>query len=165
MVRHHHNLLREGAIAGSAAGLAVAVWFLILDILNGRPLHTPSILGQVILFRRAAPVTEEIVTGAVASYTLLHFGVFILMGILITKLVHLAVTLAVFRFALLMLFVVFELFFFGFTYIFFTQTHGLFPWWEVLVADTLAVVVMVTYLWKRNPGLKRALAHEEALGA
>jgi uncharacterized membrane protein YhhN len=61
-------------------------------------------------------------------------------------------------------FVVFQVFFYGFTYAFFVATRGLFPWWEVLVADTLAVAAMVTYLWRKHPSLKRALAHE-ALGA
>lgn len=164
MVRHHHSLGKEGAVTGILGGMAVAVWFLILDILKGRPLHTPSVLGQVILFGSVSPVTDRVVPGGVISYTLLHLTVFIAMGLLVTELVHLAVTSPVFRFALLMLFVVFQIFFYVFTYVFFVGTRELFPWWEVLVADTLAVVVMLAYLWRKHPSLKRALAHE-ALGA
>jgi hypothetical protein len=164
MVRHHHSLGKEGAVTGVLGGMAVAVWFLILDLLKARPLHTPSVLGQVILFGNTSPVTDRIVTGGVIGYTLIHLAVFIAMGLFITELVHLAVNSPLFRFGILMLFVVFEVFFYGFTYVFFVATRELFPWWEVLVADTLAVVVMVTYLWRKHPSLKRALAHE-ALGA
>jgi hypothetical protein len=163
MVRHHHSLGKEGAVSGILGGTAVAVWFLVLDIFKGRPLHTPSVLGQVILFGNTSPVSEGIVLEGVIGYTLIHLGVFIALGLIITELVHLAVNSPLFRFAILMLFVVFQVFFYGFTYAFFVATRELFPWWEVLVADTLAVVAMVTYLWRKHPSLKRALAHE-ALG-
>ena len=163
MVRHHHSLGKEGATSGFLGGTAVAVWFLILDILKGRPLHTPSILGQVIMFGSVAPETDHVVIGAVISYTLLHLAVFVAMGLLVTEVVHLAVTSPLFRFALMMSFVVFQVFFYGFTYVFFVATRQLFPWWEVLIADTLAVAAMMSYLWHQHPSIKRALAHH-ALG-
>jgi hypothetical protein len=164
MVRHHHSLGKEGAAAGVLGGVAVAVWFLVLDVLGGRPLHTPNVLGQVILFGNISPVTDRIMLEGVIGYTLLHLAVFTAIGLGVTELVHLAVTSPIFRFGILMVFVVFQVFFYGFTYAFFVATRGLFPWWEVLVADTLAVAAMVTYLWRKHPSLKRALAHE-ALGA
>lgn len=163
MVRHHHSLGKEGAMTGVLGGTAVALWFLVLDLLRGRPLHTPSVLGQVILFGNS-PVTDRILPAGVIGYTLIHLAVFIAMGLFITELVHLAVNSPLFRFAILMLFVVFQVFFYAFSYMFFVATRELFPWWEVLVADTLAVVAMATYLWRKHPSLKRALAHE-SLGA
>jgi len=164
MVRHHHSLGKEGAVAGMLGGLAVAVWFLLLDTVNGRPLHTPNVLGQVILFGSTSPVTDRILLGGVMGYTLLHIAVFIAVGLGVTELVHLAVTSPVFRFGILMVFVVFQVFFYAFSYAFFVATRGLFPWWAVLIADTLAVAAMVTYLWRKHPSLRRALAHQ-ALGA
>jgi hypothetical protein len=164
MVRHHHSLGKEGAVAGLLGGIGVAAWFLTLDLLRGTPLRTPSVLGQVILFGNASPVTDRIVPGGAIGYTLLHLAVFIALGLFMTELVHLAVNSPLFRFAILMLFVVFQVFFYGFSYAFFVATRELFPWWEVLIADTLAVVLMVTYLWRKHPSLKRALAHE-SLGA
>lgn len=164
MVRHHHSLGKEGAVAGVLGGLSVAAWFLIFDIMRGRPLHTPNVLGQVILFGDTSPVTDRLMLGGVVGYTLLHIAVFIAIGLVVTELVHLAVTSPVFRFGILMVFVVFQVFFYFFTYVFFVATRGLFPWWTVLIADTLAVAAMVTYLWRKHPSLRRALAHE-ALGA
>lgn len=157
MVRHHHSLLKEGTIVGVLGATTVALWFLLLDFAAGRPFHTPSILGQVVLFGRLAPEATTVVPSAVVAYSFLHVAVFIGLGMLITKLVFLAVNNPVFLFAGLMLFVAFEVFFSFFTYIFFAATDGLFPWVPTLTANTLAAIVMTTYIWRHNPGLKRAL--------
>jgi hypothetical protein len=162
--RHHHSLLQEGMESGLIGGILVAVWFLILDLMQGRPLATPSILGQLIILGRSAPVLDKLVPEAIAAYSFLHFGGFILFGMGVCELVHLAVREAFFRFALLVVFVVFEVFFLGVTQILFHGTRGLFPYWTVLVANTLAAIGMGLYFWFKHPSLKRALRHE-ALGA
>ena len=46
-------LYQEGMIAGILGAAAVAVWFLLLDALAGRPFWTPTVLGTA-LFRRGA---------------------------------------------------------------------------------------------------------------
>jgi hypothetical protein len=162
--RHHHSLLQEGVESGLIGGVIVATWFLILDLLKGQPLATPSILGQLIILGRGTPDTTRLVPEAIASYSFLHFGGFILFGMGVCELVHLAVRESFFRFALLVVFVVFEVFFLGVVEIFFQGTRGLFPGWQVLVANTLAAAGMGIYFWLRHPSLKRALRHE-ALGA
>ncbi len=164
MVRHHHSVLREGALAGLLGALTVAVWFLILDLMQGRPLYTPSVLGQILLLGRGSGAMDGIDSTAVALYTVFHVLAFFVFGLVVTKGVHLAINVPVIRFGLVMLFVVFELFFWGFTYIFFAGTRGLFPRGAVLIANTLAAIVMAVYLWHRHPSLKRALRHE-ALGS
>lgn len=163
-MRHHHSVWKEGAVAGLLGAVTVAVWFLVLDLINGQPLLTPSVLGQILLLGETGPEAQSVSSGAVLLYTAFHFSAFILFGLLVTKLVHLAVNVPVLRFGLVMLFVVFEVFFWGFTYVFFTGTRELFPRGTVLVANTLAAVVMAWYLWQRHPSLKRALRHE-ALGS
>jgi hypothetical protein len=45
-----HDLLREGILAGAIGAVVVAGWFLVTDVLQGRPLSTPSVLGQVVLY-------------------------------------------------------------------------------------------------------------------
>jgi len=163
-MRHHHSVRREGLISGGLAALTVALWFLLVDVINGRPLYTPSVLGQILLLGAPTAVTDKIDTVAVGVYTAFHFAAFALFGLIVTKLVHLAVNVPVIRFGIVMLFIVFEVFFWGFTYLFFEQTRGLFPRGSILVANTLAAVVMASYLWHRHPTLKRALKHE-ALGS
>lgn len=164
MTRHHHSVAREGVASGLLGAFVVAAWFLVLDLIGGRPFFTPSVLGQVMLMGRAAPDVESIHSGAVALYTAFHFTAFVLFGMVVTKAVHLAINVPILRYGLVMLFVVFEVFFWGFTYLFFTGTNGLFPRGAILVANSLAAIAMATYLWHRHPSLKRALRHE-ALGS
>ena len=164
MTRHRHDLLREGLITGVIGAVAVAGWFLITDLIQGHPLATPSILGQVILYGQTAPVTTPVEVGPALSYTLLHIGVFVLFGIGVTELVHLAMTSPLARFGLMITAVVFELFFFLITYVLFAGTLQLFPWWSVLAANTLALLAMGYYLASRHRSLGRRFAGE-ALGA
>lgn len=149
---------REGAVAGLLGAGAVAGWFLIVDLMQGRPFGTPSLLGEVVLLGNASPDPAVIHWGAVAGYTVVHLAVFVLFGIVVAKLVDLAEREGVFRFALLMLFVVFEVFFYGLVQVGLAATRGLFPFWSVLAANTLAALVMGGWFYRRHPGLRTAFA-------
>jgi hypothetical protein len=75
----HPDRLRtvvHGAVAGLAAGLVVAVWFLILDVVTAEAFRTPAALAGVIVGDQTAPTFLW-----VAMYTILHFAVFALLGI------------------------------------------------------------------------------------
>ena len=41
------RILREGFIAGLIGAGAVALWFLIVDMIAGRPFFTPAMLGSL----------------------------------------------------------------------------------------------------------------------
>ncbi len=68
--------LVHGAVAGILAGLVIAVWFLVVDFATAEPFHTPAALASAIVGDQAAPTFR-----LVATYTLLHFSVFALLGI------------------------------------------------------------------------------------
>lgn len=159
-----HDLLREGIITGAIGALAVAGWFLVTDILQGRPLSTPSVLGQVMLYGVTDPVISPPLLGPTVAYTLLHFGAFALLGVVATQLIHLAMTSPLARFGLMIMAVVFELFFFMISYAVFTGTSYLFPWWSVLAANTLSLLAMSYTLVRRHPGLRQQF-QREPLGA
>lgn len=163
-IHHRHDLFREGIFTGVLGAVAVAGWFFVIDAMQGRLLATPGVLGQVILFNNPNPVITPVQTGPIVAYTLLHVGAFIGFGIAITHLVHLAMHSALVRFALMIVAVVFELFFFMVTYALFTGTSNIFPWWSVLGANTLSLLAMSVYLMRRHPGLKRQY-QREPLGA
>jgi hypothetical protein len=163
MARHHHSFAKESFITGTLGALTVAVWFLILDLLAGRPLATPSVLGQVILFGKTEPVLSPIVWPAVLSYTSMHFTAFLIFGMLVTWLVFQADRNGLALFGLFMLTVAFEVFFWGVVTALSLGTT-LFPAWSVLTANALAVAVMSGYLISRHPALRRRLAREP-LGA
>lgn len=160
MADNRPSLIREATDAGILGALAVAAWFFLLDVLEGQPLRTPSVLGQVLLLGQATPVTDRVLFGAVMVYTPVHFGAFVVFAFGVTKLVHLAIKETAFLFALMIVFVVFEAAFFMVTYVFFTETAGLFPWWSVLVANTLAAVAMGAYYWRAHPELVQDLARQ-----
>jgi hypothetical protein len=163
MLDDSHSTLSEGTDVGIIGGLAVAIWFLILDSIAGHPFQTPSLLGQVVLFGNARPDTTQLVFGAILVYTAFHFAVFALLGMGLVVLVHWGTRDSVVRYALLPVFLVFEVLFYGLLQVLSEKTGDLFPFWTVLVANTLAALCMGLYLWWRHPDF-RAACREVPLG-
>jgi hypothetical protein len=164
MSRRHHSAWQEGMDAGIIGGLVVAVWFLALDLVAGRPFMTPSVLGQIVLFGEAEPQLTPPVFGAILLYTVVHFVLFALLGMVVARLVHLSVSSAFWRYGLLAIFVVFEFSFYSLMFLLFAATREIFPFWSVLIANTLAAIAMATYFWRTHPSLRRSL-EEVPLGA
>ncbi len=159
MTRHHHSTWQEGLDAGIIGGLVVAAWFLALDLVVGRVFMTPSVLGQIVLFGEAEPQLTPPVFGAVLLYTVVHFVLFALLGMVVAKLVHLSVRSPFWRYGLLALFVVFEFSFYSLMFLLFAATREIFPFWSVLTANTLAAIAMGIYFWRTHPALRRSLDH------
>jgi hypothetical protein len=159
-----HSLLGEATDAGFLGAAAVALWFLVHDSLRGRPLLTPSVLGQLFLLGNSHPTTTSVDFGAMVMYTVVHFLAFLLFGLLLAWLVRLSVTQPVARFALVVLFAVFEFCFYVVLNVVSDEVGSLFPLWTVAGANLLAALVMGGYFWLRYPELKEAL-REEPLGA
>ena len=163
MLDTNHSVMAEGTDVGILGGLAVATWFLLLDTIAGHPFQTPSLLGQVVLFGDSTPDTSHLVFGAILVYTAFHFAVFALLGMGLVVLVHWGVRDSVVRYALLPVFLVFEVLFYGLLEVLSERTHELFPFWAVVVANTLAAACMALYLWNRHPEF-RAACREVPLG-
>jgi hypothetical protein len=164
MAERSHSLGTEGLDVGIIGGLAVAIWFLILDTLRGHPLQTPSLLGQVVLWGDSTPQASGVVFGPFLLYTAFHFLVFALLGIGLVALVHWSVSNPIVRYALLPLFLAFEVIFYGLLEVLSERTNELFPFWAVVGANTLAALCMGIYLWRRHPALRRSI-EETPLGA
>lgn len=157
MLDKSHSVMAEGTDVGIIGGLAVAIWFLILDTIAGNPFQTPSLLGQVVLFGDARPETDRLVFGAILVYTAFHFAVFALIGMGLVVLVHWAVRDPVVRYALLPVFLVFQVMFYGLLEVLSERTSALFPFWAVITANTLAAFCMGLYLWIRHPDFRRSI--------
>jgi hypothetical protein len=67
----------QGVTGGVLAGLVVAFWFLVADLLAGHPFRTPALLAGVLLRREFPESTFRFVF----AYSVLHFGVFALLGV------------------------------------------------------------------------------------
>lgn len=163
-MRKPHSLLGEATDAGFLGAAAVAAWFLVHDTLRGRPLLTPSVLGQLFLLGNPHPVTTSVDFGAMIMYTVVHFAAFLVFGTVLASLFRLCVEQAVARFALLVLFAVFEFCFYVLINVVSAEVGSLFPLWTVAGANLLAALVMGAYFWVRYPELKQVLRHEP-LGA
>jgi len=160
MTRHHHSTFKEGLTAGLLGAAAVAFLFLIRDLTLGIPFLTPSVLGQVILEGARSPVTDRALTGPVLAYTGVHLVVFILFGLLLAAMARISTTQPAFRFAVVMLFILFEFFFTGVSLMFFEATNALFPLALVLFANLFAGATMGLYLWRHHPALRRAVQRD-----
>lgn len=152
-----HSAWGEGIDVGLIGGVAVAVFFLVLDLIDGIPFRTPSVLGQAILFGNSEPDLQRAVPEAVAAYTVFHFVLFILLGMLLVRLIHLGTGNPVVRFALLPVFLAFEVFFLGVVNMFSERTAELFPSWTVLTANSLAALAMGFYLWVTHPAFRHSV--------
>ena len=159
MAEQHASVVREGAVAGLLGATAVAVWFLVVDIINGQPLYTPSMLGGAVLSLfgpRGAEGTAVFVT----VYTIVHGLAFIGLGILLTFFVHKAESDPEVIAAIIVLFIIFELGFTGLTALLAeSPTFGRLAWYQVGLANAVAAFVMGFFLWKRHPRLKAGWSH------
>ena len=156
MAERSHSIPAEGTDVGIIGGLAVALWFLVLDTIAGKPLLTPSLLGQVVLMGDSTP-DRSVIFGAILLYTAFHFIVFALLGMALVAVVHWGTENPVVRYALLPVFLAFEVIFYGLLEVLSEGTGELFPFWAVVTANTLAAVCMGTYLWIRHPAFRRSI--------
>jgi len=77
MRRPVQAVIVQGVTGGVLAGLVVALWFLVADALAGHLFRTPALLAGVLLRREFPEATFRLVS----AYTVLHFGVFALLGV------------------------------------------------------------------------------------
>ena len=53
------NIYEEGIVAGLIGAATIAIWFLILDAIEGRPFYTPTVLGTALFHGRAGLTSPE----------------------------------------------------------------------------------------------------------
>jgi hypothetical protein len=153
MPQREHSTFREGLLTGLIGGVVVAIWYLAVDLGRGQLLHTPNVLGQVFVGRDTMPTTH-VLPQAVAEYSLLHFCVFIALGVLLVALAHMATRNPSLRMGVWLGLVISFLFFLGLLFMLYSATDQRFPWWAALVGSVLGIGSMALFLWRRHPGLR-----------
>jgi hypothetical protein len=150
------RLYQEGMIAGVIGAAAVALWFLLLDTLTGRPLYTPTVLGTA-LFRHgaglAAPETLPVSMEMVWMFTWVHGLAFAALGGAASRLLGVAERHPSFGFGVLLLFVVFQFGFIAVAMIVAAPILHALAWPAILGANLLAASAMTAYFWSRHPRL------------
>jgi hypothetical protein len=150
------RLYLEGIIAGFVGAATIAIWFLILDTINGRPLYTPSLLGTALFHRGERPGPPETLAVSLEMtlmYTWVHFLVFCIIGGFASRLLGLAEKNLNVGFGILLLFIVFEFGFIGAAFMFTEALLKALAWPAVLVGNLLAAASMGGYFWRRHPNL------------
>ena len=149
--QRHRNLLVEGAITGAIGATAVALWFLMVDAVEGHPLYTPELLGQA-FFSLFGPPAGESPTQYIVGYTILHYVLFMLVGTVLAAIVRRADEDPHVLAGLVIASVVFLLASFGFVAFLSQGTRlGTLAWYQVGLATLLAMALMAWYQWKAHP--------------
>ncbi|MBI2460925.1 MAG: hypothetical protein HYV61_05440 [Candidatus Rokubacteria bacterium] len=152
------RLIREGIVAGVIGAALVALWFLLVDALQGQPFRTPALLGAAVFQGLREPTEAVAITaGAVAGYSVLHGLAFIAFGILCATLIVSAEREPAMLLAFIALFACFSVFFLGLLWVLAAWLLGALPWWEILVANLLAAGGMLAYFFLGHRALGRAL--------
>ena len=150
------RIYTEGVMAGLIGAVTIAVWFLLLDAFNGRPLHTPMVLGTA-LFRQGAGLDAledlKLSLEVVLMYTWVHGLIFCVIGGLASKLIALAERNSDIGFGILLFFVFFEFGFLAIVVLFAEPLLHTLAWPAILVGNMLAAGTMVIYLWRNHPHL------------
>lgn len=150
-----HSVVREGVVAGVMGATAVAVWFFVVDLIAGHPLFTPTTLGAALL-HMFGPAPETQVVNVIA-YTVFHYALFILVGIVAVVLVHAGERSPSVLAGSMILFVAIELGFYGMVALLEETALGSLAWYNILAGNLLAAVLMGTYLWRSHPAMRDGL--------
>ena len=151
------NTLRRGLVAGLLGGLAVAVFFLIVDLINAQVFYTPAALGSALFYGANDPVDVVINAPVVVGYTFVHFAAFFLLGLFVAWVVEEADRFPPMLLGMVLFFVTLEVFSLGMLAAVASWLFNTIPWWTPIVANLLAAAAMVGYLWKQHPGLRGRL--------
>lgn len=84
MQRSEPDVLVHGVVGGVLAGAVVATWFFAIDLAANQAFLTPSRLASVVLGEEFSGVWPR----HVAVYTIMHFGVFVVLGVGMTALMN-----------------------------------------------------------------------------
>jgi hypothetical protein len=154
-----HPLLLQGIVTGAIGAAVVAVWFLVLDTLSGRPFHTPAALASALFLGVQSELEIHISAGLLAGYTMVHMAAFIAAGVLMaaaaaylerapSRVLLVALSLILLEAALVSVLLLSAEWVLG--------SVGL---WAITAANVLAVTAMAWNVWRAHPALHDRLRH------
>jgi hypothetical protein len=151
------RVAQEGFIAGVLGAVTVAVWFLIVDMLHGRPFYTPTVLGTALFGRGVWPATLETMPPSfemVAMFTWVHVLTFAILGVVVARVLVMAERNPSLGFGFVLLFVILEACFTVAAMIVAEPVLRALTWPAILAANFLAAAVMTGYFWLRHPTIQ-----------
>jgi hypothetical protein len=151
---------KDGIIAGLLGGAGVAVWFLIVDLIDGRPLFTPSVLGRALLSVLDHGIEGHNAMFFVVVYTVFHFVAFAAIGCLASVVMTATIKAPQYTAGLLLCFAVFEVAFYFLALMLSSgNILGSLAWYQIGAANLVAATLTGGYLLKRHPEFTANLDH------
>jgi hypothetical protein len=151
------SVYREGFVAGIIGAATIAIWFLVVDTIEGRPFHTPTLLGTA-FFKPGAGLTSPgplpPSVEMVLVYTWVHGLVFCAIGGVAAWLLAMSEGNPNLGFGILLLAVVFEFGFLVVAVLFAEVILQRLAWQSILIGNLLAGGTMAAYFWRRHPNLR-----------
>ena len=151
------RILREGFIAGLIGAGAVALWFLIVDVIAGRPFFTPAMLGSAVFWGVHDPAQVVIEYSRIIGYTMIHVSAFIVVGVVAAALAAEVEVAPPTLYLLVVFFAVFEFGFYVTVAILAQPLLGSLAWWNVAIGNAIAALGMGYYLWREHPKIGEEL--------
>src|SRR5882762_1407241 len=142
MKRSLQQLTADGVVGGVLAGLVVALWFLAVDSIAGRPFHTPAALASALTRQAVGPPTFRLV----AAYSVVHFAVFAVLGVAMAGAIGALRTPPRLLFGVLFGLVAQELAFYAGLLLSDASRVAVVPWPHVVAANVLSGFLLMGYL-------------------
>lgn len=148
----------EGFIAGLIGAGGVALWFLLVDTINGRPFFTPAMLGSAVFLGVHDPAHVQVAYSTVIMYTMLHVIAFWVVGTVAAMLAALVDKVPATLFLIAVFFAVFEVGFYILVATLAQPLLGALAWFNVAIGNLLAAAGMGYYLYRMHPHIREAFA-------
>lgn len=153
-----NRVMREGLVVGFVAYLSVAVFYAVFDLLAARgPLYTVNLLGKAVIAGERDPSVLQFPISpdlnVIFWYNALHLVLSLCIGLSVVRLVAQAERQpSQARLVLLTIVAGFIVTILGVGMLT-SPMRALLPWWSIVVANAVAVVVAGSYLLKTHPGI------------
>lgn len=151
------NVVVEGIVTGAIGATAVAIWFLLVDAVQGRPFYTPEVLGGA-LFSLFGPPAGESVTTFIVGYTLWHYAAYIVIGTILAAIVRAADKDPNVLAGLAIFFFVYQVGFYGVVALMSQwSVLGNLAWYQIGAANIVSSALMGWYLYRGHPRVAEEL--------
>lgn len=137
-----NSILARGLVAGVIGATVLAAWFLVIDLVQGRPLYTPSFVASALIGREAVAIE----LGTIVAYTVLHYLVFLAVGVAVAWAVGKLDTTPNFLLGVVLGFLLFDIVFYGSVAVTGVNVVASLGWPVVLVGNLLAGIALMAYL-------------------
>jgi len=151
------SVFYAGFMAGSIGAVSVAVWFSIIDLIEGRPFFTPAALGSKIFFNIGDPAKITVGVLPVLSYTGLHFLAFFIVATTAALIFKETRKNQNVLWYALEFFIVLEVGFYSLVGMLFTPLLAELAWINLAIGNLISSIAMGWYFYKTEPALKIGL--------